>query len=149
MLETFRKNCVNSFERNSEILSKSIIPDEYLPRVNNAFFRFSAHGELINLNHLVNLVNIVKKNPQTNFALWTKRKNLVKKYLDEHKKPKNLILVFSNMLIGSIAKLPKYFDKTFNNVYGDDKKINCFQNCLDCLLCYTKNDTETIIEKTK
>ena len=62
---------------------------------------------------------------------------------------KNLILVFSNLVVGSIAKLPKYFDKTFNNVLKKDNSVNCFKNCIECLLCYTKNNIETIIEVVK
>ena len=149
MLETFRQNCVPAFEHNSEVLSEAIIPDLYLPFINNAVFRFSGHGELINYNHIINLMNIARKNKMTTFTLWTKRKNLVKKYISEHGKPSNVLLVYSNPIVNSIAKKPDNFDKTFNNVTEDSPNINCFQDCRDCLLCYTKNDTEIIIEKVK
>jgi len=149
MLETFRKNCVPAFEHNSEVLSEAIIPELYLPFINSAVFRFSGHGELINYNHIVNLMNIAIKNKMTTFTLWTKRTNLVKKYIAEHGKPSNVLLVYSNPIVNSIAKKPENFDKTFNNVTDDSPKINCFQDCRDCLLCYTKNDTEIIIEKVK
>ena len=43
------------------------------------YFRFSAHGEIINLNHLINIFNICDKNELTTFALWTKKKRLSKK----------------------------------------------------------------------
>ena len=51
-----------------------------------------------------------------------------------------------------IKKLPKYFNKTFNNVTKDkvnNFNINCYSKCVDCLLCYTFNDVTTIIEKVK
>jgi len=149
MLQTFRKNCIPKFEQNSKVLSEAIIPNLYLPKINASFFRFSAHGELINKNHLINLMNLTLKNPHTTFTLWTKKKGLVISYCKKYGKPDNLILIYSNEIIGSIAKLPEYFDKTFNNILKKDSSVNCFQKCIDCLLCYTKNDTETIIEVKK
>ena len=149
MLETFRKNCVPVFQENGRILSGAVIPENELPFINSAVFRFSAHGELINETHLVNLMNLVKRNKLTTFTLWTKRKNLVNKYYRKYGKPENVIFIYSNPYINTIAKLPEYFDKTFNNVSEDKPEINCHMKCKDCLLCYTKNDTETIIEKVK
>ena len=47
----------------------------------------------------------------------------------------------------------KFFKKLKNrkkaNILKKDSSVNCFQKCIDCLLCYTKNDTETIIEVKK
>ena len=63
MLKTMRKNCVPSWEHNSDLLSKVIIQNELLPTILDAFFRFSSHGELINNIHLINLINITNKNP--------------------------------------------------------------------------------------
>ena len=154
MLQTFRKKCTEKFEYNSNLLSTKLIPSENLPFINEQIFRFSAHGELINMLHLINLMNLVNKNKGCTFTLWTKKDNLVNSYLKGNKKPSNLILVYSNEIIDTIAKLPKNFDKTFNNVSKDTKlfgwlKINCFQNCIDCRLCYSHNKTEIIIEKVK
>ena len=48
--------------------------------------------------------------------------------------------------------MPKYFDKTFNNVLADEAVPlqNCTgQKCKDCLLCYKHDTTPTIVEKVK
>ena len=185
----FRKSMVNVLQNNSELLSNSIIEWDNLPRIFDLYFRFSSHGELINLNHLENLNNICLKNPKTTFTLWSKRFDIVKKFFDNNEKPSNLILIYSNPVLNKpLEKLPKYFDKTFNNViklsykdfynqkimfidkkdinktlranikkdyetyknnFDKDNNINCFQKCIDCLLCYTKNNVKTIIEKVK
>ena len=185
----FRKSMVNVLQNNSELLSNSIIEWDNLPRIFDLYFRFSSHGELINLNHLENLNNICLKNPKTTFTLWSKRFDIVKKFFDNNEKPSNLILIYSNPILNKpLEKLPKYFDKTFNNViklsykdfynqktifidkkdinktlranikkdyeiyknnFDKDNNINCFQKCKDCLLCYTKNNVKTIIEKVK
>ena len=198
----FRKSMVNVLQNNSELLSNSIIEWDNLPRIFDLYFRFSSHGELINLNHLENLNNICLKNPKTTFTLWSKRFDIVKKFFDNNEKPSNLILIYSNPVLNKpLEKLPKYFDKTFNNVvkysfkeylkintmfinfeyvnklkgieynlkkvnkelynkikndyeiyknnFDKNNKVNCFQKCIDCLKCYTKNNIKVIIEKVK
>ena len=122
--------------------------------LNDLFIRIHGHGELINQTHYENMVNMAKWNPRTTFALWTKRYDIVKKYHDQHGDvPENMILIYSNPIVGKImTKPPKYFHKTFNNVWEDEHKDqqNCTgQKCADCMLCYNHNDTNVIVEKVK
>jgi hypothetical protein len=153
MLKSYRKNMQASLERNTQALGNSILPIDVLPSIMEAFFRFNAHGELINETHLINLVNIAIKNPHCNFALWTKRNDIISKYFVINDKPSNLILIFSNPIISRImSKPPLYFDKTFNNVLEHEfiESQNCSgQQCKNCLLCYKHNDVTTIVEKVK
>ena len=151
MLETFRKNCTEKFEYNSNLLSTKLIPYENLPFINEQVFRFSAHGELINMLHLINLMNLVNKNKGCTFTLWTKRKDIVNKVCKTEKLPKNLIMVYSNKIVDTIMKkVPKHFHKVFNNVSNESNKINCRGKCIDCMKCYTiGNKTEQIIERIK
>lgn len=153
MLRTYRKNMAQALQRNTDIISKKVIHEDGLPIILDAFFRFNAHGELINEINLINYVNIALKNPHCNFSLWTKRFDIVSKYFKDNKKPKNFILIYSNPKINHILEVvPKYFDKTFNNVQEELKKEkqNCSgQKCKDCLLCYKLDSTNTIVEKVK
>jgi len=153
MLRTYRKNMAQALQRNTDIISKKVIHEDGLPIILDAFFRFNAHGELINEINLINYVNIALKNPHCNFSLWTKRFDILSKYFKDNKKPKNFILIYSNPKINHILEVvPKYFDKTFNNVQEDLKKEkqNCSgQKCKDCLLCYKLDSTNTIVEKVK
>ena len=151
-LKTFRKNCIPSRQHNSDLLSKEIIHNQLLPNILNAFFRFSSDGELINDIHLINLINICLKNKHCTFTLWTKRKDIINKVFKTMNKPKNLILIFSNSQLNKpIETLPKYFDKTFNNVTKDfdNTKVNCFGKCQDCLVCYKHNNINQIVEYIK
>ena len=185
----FRKNMIPLLQNNSDLLSKNIIDINFLPTIYNIYFRFNSHGELINETHLINLINIVNKNKHCNFALWSKRNDIIKKYFDNNAKPDNLILIYSNSKLNKpMHKPPKYFNKTFNNVvklsykdyfekytmfidddlidsklkrnikkqydiykndFNKNNKVNCFEKCIDCLKCYTKNNITTIIEKAK
>lgn len=153
MLNTFRKNMAPALQRNSDSLSRKVLHPDALPVINSAYFRFNSHGELINEINLINYVNIAIKNPHCNFALWSKRFDIVSKYFKNNPKPKNLILVYSNPRINHILKQPpKFFDKTFNNVleHLEKDKQNCTgQKCKDCLLCYKFDTTNTIVEKVK
>jgi len=150
MLKTFRKNCTKNFNHNSKLLSKNIIPINLLPTLNDLYFRFHSHGELINQNHLINFINICNKNPKTTFALYTKRIDLIQSYFKDNNKPNNLIIVYSNPLINKVNKnIPKYFDKVFNVVDKPNKNINCSQKCNNCLNCYNKDKDNIIIELIK
>ena len=151
MLNTFRKNCKPKFLNNSKFLSEKIHEAEYLPVCPSTVGRFHSHGELINTNHLYNLVNICHNQPRTTFTLWTKRKNIVSRVFNKHEKPENLILVYSNPYVDKLdVELPKYFDKVFNNVSKESSIVNCSKKCLECMMCYTLgNKTTQIIEVIK
>ena len=150
MLQTFRKNCVPRFKKNSDFLSHKVHDYDYLPKVKSNLARFNGHGELINKAHLENIFRICENQPKTTFTLWTKKKDMVISALKSRPKPKNMILIYSNKYIDTIAKLPKHFDKTFNNVSFDSDKINCHRACIECMMCYDLTDkTTTIVEKVK
>jgi len=147
MLTTFRKSCVPAFQHNSELM-KDLIEWDLLPIINQAYFRFNGHGELINLNHYKNIINIAKKNPHCTFTLWTKRASIVRQISDV---PSNLILIFSNPRIDKVIGVPRGFDKVFNNVNKDSGiKQNCTgRKCIDCLMCYKHDKLNVIIEAVK
>ena len=154
MLKTFRKNAVPRFKMNSDILSSRVLDMNELvrPKTNNV--RFNGHGEIINTNHVQNIVNYALFYPQVTFTLWSKKKALIQSFFNEHDKPVNLILIYSNEIVGTVYKsVPKHFDKVFNVVSHENNenyKINCSGKCIDCMMCYSLNDTtEQIIEKIK
>ena len=149
MLQGHRKNCAPAFERNSVALSELIDYDD-LPFLNYAYVRINGHGELINENHLDNIIAIAVKNPQCTFALWTKRASLIRQRLDRI--PDNLILVFSNPKVDRVIGVPRGFHKVFNNVSkGSTRPQNCTgRKCIECLACYRKDSgTDVIVEMVK
>jgi len=151
MLETYRKNCVPAFKRNTDLLS-TVIPVDYLPVLNFAYVRHDGHGELVNYSHMVNIHNLAVKNPAVTFTLWTKRATLVRQYHREYSQPDNLILIFSNPTIDKVIGVPRGFDKVFNNVAPNSPvEQNCTgQKCLQCLKCYRKDSgADIIVEAVK
>ena len=139
-----------AIEKNDTVLSDSIIPNQYLPTFNNLVIRFHSLGELINTIHLHNFLNIAEKNPQTIFTLWTKRKDIINKVLSKRIKPSNFILIYSSPIINKIAPLPKYFNKVFSvHSKSSQANINCHGSCIDCMKCYSHNETVFINEIVK
>jgi len=149
MLRTFRKNCIPLFKRNLERLS-NLIDWDLLPKLFTTILRINSHGELNNENHFLNVINIAKKNPDTKIVVYTKRATIVKKVLSKINRPANIILIYSNPIKDKIINtVPQFFDKVFNVITKDNKNINCYQKCKECMACYNFNDSNIIIEKIK
>jgi hypothetical protein len=159
LMKGLRKNSVDKYQRNSIILSEIMLTKEQiykmLPKLDTEdIVRLHSHGELINIIHLKNFINIANAFENTIFALWTKRKDLIKKM--KNFIPNNLILIYSNPTINSPCGVPSGFHKTFNVFTKDYVKennitINCGKlKCRDCLNCYTlNNNIHTINELLK
>jgi len=158
MLDTYRQNCTDLFQHNSDLL-KHLMKWDDLPRLYTVDFRINAHGELINLNHLINVHNIASKNPDTVVTLWSKRRDIINKYQQQYTQPENQIHIFSNPAVDSIMESPPVgFDKVFNVVSdGTNPRINCGSRCRDCTIgknnksaCYTLDSgVDCIIELRK
>jgi hypothetical protein len=151
MLRSYRKNCQPAFERNNKLFSGRV--QGGLPKFKEGeYVRWNGHGELVGFEHYSWCLAIARANPKTTFALWTKQKKLVQ---DVHNayimRPKNLILIYSNPIIDDVMNQPPtWFDKVFNNVSEDHPDENCTgQKCKDCLLCYSKDTTDVIVEHVK
>ena len=141
MLKTHRKNCVPSWQGNSDLLTK---PLEDIPVVEAALCRFHSHGELINALHYENFCLIAKENPWTRFVLFTKRIDLV----DPKLAPDNMALVYSNPRIDDLMLMPPDgFDTVFNVVTKGQH--NCQLSCFTCGMCWMKDKSQCIVEKLK
>jgi len=156
MLKSVRKNAAPAMARNTELLSGSILEEKDLPKYTDKwkYGRFNAHGELVNLTHAINLLNIAKKNPHMIWGFWTKRPALVQEAIAKVGKPENVMLIYSSPCLNVEAPLPSGFDRTFTVYSKEEAKtvnINCGgKKCATCLLCYTPgNGVTSIKEKVK
>ena len=152
MLKTYRSNCVKSFTSNGDILKSKVLHEDLLPVFNDRYIRISAHGEMINLNHFINICNIAKNNTNSTFSIWTKRKPIIARYVKKYGPiPKNLIMIYSNEILDKIiTSVPKNFNKVFNVITADSDKINCgSKKCIECLACYKLESENIIVEKLK
>ncbi|HBD95720.1 MAG TPA: hypothetical protein DC057_16240 [Spirochaetia bacterium] len=134
--------------QNYNLLSNSVLPYYKIPYINALFFRLDAIGEIANSNYAKNLDNFICKNSQTQFSIWTKRPELIKRFRY------NCIYIYSSKYINRPEALPKSFNKVFT-VYSKDylkenKKIyiNCGgKKCMDCQKCYNKRNKTVYINE--
>tara|TARA_R110000782_G_scaffold17857_4_gene49650 strand:- start:36 stop:518 length:483 start_codon:yes stop_codon:yes gene_type:complete len=160
MLKAYRANTVPALQRNTDVLSKPWNPDDVIKLAGKGrkrfqpgeYVRISGHGEIVNAEYVVNVMRIIRENPQARFSWWTKRHQLIRQYCEANGKPENLILVYSNPIVDKVmTKPPAWFDKAFNNISKPHENENCTgQKCRDCMACYDpKSSTNVIIERVK
>lgn len=115
------KNCIayNTEKERPQLLKKLLNNARYLSTVdidvsiNSRRIQFNVFGEILNYQHLKNIMNICTTNQSTQFLLITTRIDLVQN-ID---KPKNLILVYKYPYLGfKLGDIPKVFDKTIITV---------------------------------
>lgn len=141
-------------QNNSELLSKAVLLPSVLPKYSDRFMRFNSFGELINVNHLVNLFSICNNNPQTTHVLYSKRMNLIEQMHDFV--PRNLIIIESNPMVNAPILHPRSWaaNYVFNVVtkrFVEERMlpVTCIKNCYQCQRCYTFGNTRSIIEVLK
>lgn len=155
MLQGIRKNCVKPWENNSRLLSESLLDDHQIPNIFEHTIRLHAHGELINYTHLLNYIAIANRNPRTTFAIWTKRKNLIRRAIKAGLIPDNFILIYSHPKTDkTAAAVPVGFDKAFSASDSGAISTGEFEctgkSCADCMACYRKTSGHNfIVEKIK
>lgn len=155
---SYRKNVSEAYEKNEAILTKRLLTNEEIPLLNTRYFRFEAFGDLHNEIQLQNYINICKKNKHVDFALWTKNYKLILEYFKSHKKPSNLRLLISSLMINQpINKKPfeainlqvsifTVYSKDY--VKENDIKINCGgKKCIECLRCYKRGLKNQVINE--
>lgn len=128
---------------NTILLSNYILPDEMLPRfLNVAIARIESFGDVGNVAHAVNYINLVRVNPLVVFGWWTKNADLLQAAVDAVGKPGNVIMIESSPLVNVAIKPSRpCIDKVFT-VYDADhtpaEGINCGARCCcSCRACYT------------
>ena len=151
-------NMQSCFERNTKILTESIIDKRYLPYINAVVFRFEAFGDVQNEFQVINYFNICKKNRHVKFALWTKNPGIIERTIKKgHVKPRNLQIVLSSHYLNVQADVDKwsFVDKIFTvytKDYIEENNIdtNCkAESCLICQKCYHKSNEIYINEELR
>lgn len=153
-------NMTGKLEKNFQILNNGIIHDDWIPILNNLYFRGESFGDFNSVNSVVNFYKLAAKNPMVNVTAWTK--NLIWFYKAKkagYKKPSNFKLIYSSSFINNPAPIPEnckdivdkrftVYTKEYSELYNI--KINCgARACLACLKCYTENNIFDICELLK
>lgn len=155
MHDRYKALAVNT-KHNTDILTSSIIPMEYLPVINTQIFRFEAFGDLNNGIQFINYMNICRHNPNVTFSIWTKCPWIMADVFNQgYEKPENLIILVSSLMVNVVMPIEKFpfADHIFTVFTADyaienNIHINCGNNqCIRCRRCYTKGNTEKYINE--
>jgi len=147
--------------RNYEVLTKVIIPVEKMPILNYLMFRLESFGDVQNEVQLINYLNLCKRNPRTQFTIWTKNMAIFERLFKRgykgvsYNKPKNLIIIVSSPVVNMSVKIERYpfADKVFT-VYTEEYAkghgivTGCARlSCAVCQKCYNRNNRERYINE--
>ena len=137
-----RRSVKESYENNLDILLND--KEKFWREVSGSialttYFRFFVSGDIYDKDFLENMVLCAKKNKHCNILCFTKKYFLVNEYLEHHRLPKNLNIVFSawkGLEMPNPYKLPTaevmYKDGTSTAEEGK-KYIYCSGNCSECI----------------
>lgn len=147
-----------SYQRNLDILKND--PEKYWREIDaalmvNRFFRFGVSGDIYNKEYLAKMCELARKNSHCQILCFTKQFDIVNEYLEEHRLPKNLHLIFSawrGMEMKNPHNLPEahVMYKDGYTTAKDGAKW-CSGNCFECSVnmanCWSLKKSESIIFK--
>ena len=151
-----RKTVKDAYEKNLYLLKNE--PEKFWREVNGALamathFRFGVSGDIYNADYFEHIVELTRKNKQCEVLCFTKQFDIVNAYLEHHRLPKNLHLIFSawkGLDMPNPHNLPEahvlFRDGT--TTARDGAKF-CSGNCTECAItnrnCWSLQKNEQII----
>ena len=170
----FEQAAALHYARNTELLSRSEIPDYYLPRFYTDVARFETHGDWVNLQSALNEIKIARFNPMTHFTVWTKRVDILRQLAEAGvQQPANFHVKVSSPLLNqclpqtvkeelakngwhisyftvlSLDALLEKYGKEYLQQHGD-QVITCGgRDCRNCMRCYGDHPMEDVVELLK
>jgi len=149
-----RKTVREAYNRNLEILNAD--RDAYFIQVKAAamvsrFFRFHVSGDIVDIDYFDRMVKLARECKGTQFLCFTKNYQDVNEYLNNHKRPANLKIIFSLPFNGAVIDNPHNLPTAAVILKGNEPdpayKI-CGGNCTECACrgvgCWELKKGETI-----
>ena len=165
----YRKNLVESTERNHEILSDHLFTRKELKDVKikwtekmlegnpKRLVRLEAFGDVDNVTQARNYIRIVKANRGCHFAVWSKNSGIWAKAFELEGKPKWLMFVLSSLRVNKPdepgPRIAPYVDHVFTvynsaHIAEHGTKTNCAgKSCAKCGRCYRKNPADFYVNE--
>lgn len=146
-------NTKNSYDRNLVLYMRNpkAVFNEIDCRLTNApqfFFRWHTSGDIVDAQYLELMCWVARKHKETKFLCFTKKFELVNEYFDNHTKPGNLIIVFSNW--GKfVCENPHNFPCTYVKLKKGEceipkNSIECNGHCEGCHECWKLGKGESV-----
>ena len=137
---------------NAAILSKEVLPLSLWPVLDTDILRIESFGDVINVTHALNYINLTYQNPKTTVTAWTKNPDIWVKAFKKVGKPHNLIFGISSDKKNTVMEIkPEYkpyvnfvftvyeLDFLLDNGINPETFINCGgRSCRGCMKCYNE-----------
>ena len=137
---------------NAAILSKEILPVSLWPVLDTDILRIESFGDVINVVHAINYINLAYANPDTTVTAWTKNPDLWVKAFKKVGKPHNLIFGVSSDRKNEVMEIKPEYRPYVNFVFtvyeldfllekgvNPEAFINCGgKSCRGCMKCYNE-----------
>lgn len=148
------KNTKKAWDTNLEILKEDRAA--YFEQIGAAmttslYFRFHVSGDIIDKDYLDRMCKLARSHKATKILAFTKNYEDVNEYLDNHKKPSNLQLIFSLPFDGAKVDNPHSLPTAAVILKGQEPATNykiCGGNCTECACkgvgCWELKKGETI-----
>jgi len=133
-------------------------PKAFFEQINNEMkftsyklFRYHASGDIVDEQYLDLMCWLARKHKETKFLCFTKKYELVNDYLNNHRKPSNLVLVLSNWgdwRVENPHNLPmSYVDFNIGNENIPKKAYKCSGRCEACdnQHCWQMKKGDTVV----
>lgn len=103
------------------------------------FFRWHSSGDIVDMQYLDLMCKLARKHRETNFLCFTKKYEIVNEYLYNHRRPSNLVIMFSNwgdFIAPNPHNLPTAWVKlgTESDKYIPKNAKPCDGKCTPCIM---------------
>ena len=148
------KSVREAYNRNHEILKAD--RDSYFDQVKlvckmSRYFRFHVSGDILDIDYLDRMVKLARECKGTEILAFTKNYEDCNKYFENHRKPKNLHLIFSLPFDGATIDNPHNLPTAaviFKGMEINENYKVCGGNCTECACkgvgCWELKKGETI-----
>ena len=115
------------------------------------FFRWFHSGDIVDDAFLLGMVRVARRNPNTRYLAFTKKFDIVNRYLDSGKRlPSNLKIVFSGWSASFHVLNPHDLPTSFvrfkrgDNSHIPPKAFKCSGDCSNCQMCWLLKKSESV-----
>lgn len=144
------KENLDHYLKDSKSYFDDIIAQINKPLIIYKYIRWHSSGDIVDFNYLLGMIRVAKACKSVKFLAFTKKYDLVNKYLDEGGElPKNLKIVFSgwdeSWKVDNPYNLPIALVRFKNDKRDFSKYKECIGKCYDCVACWKLKKGQTIV----
>ena len=159
--QDYQTSMIPTLSRNYDILNGGILHDDWIPVLNNLYFRGESFGDVGSWIAAANIIRIAAKNPAVHVTAWTKYVPFYRQAIAAgYAKPANLTLVKSVRYVNAMPDPDTDPDRDIVDIWfvvitpefsaEFHIRITCgARACLACLKCYLRTGGRVIVEQLK